>query len=264
MDQAEAAAQRIVESLVVGSRMRFRNVQSQGEHDFNLEYADGTKAVLEVTISTDEAAEATAAAITKSRHGGPFVSRGCCAHDWYVHPTPGARINRVRAEVSSFLAAIEAEGRREFNAWTDSAESPGVLAILQELGVEQGTAMKWKSPGIGIALPGDGGLVAPDLVNTAVETEASKPDNRRKLGTASPGEKHLFVYITTANHVVWVAVRDESPPEVGLVLPPEVTHAWVSAWAGDGGWHVVWRARSGQSWTPLGLVNADTGETRAV
>jgi hypothetical protein len=244
--------------------MRFGNTQSRGEYDFDLEYSDGTKAVLEVTVSTDEAAEGTAAAIRNSRHGGPFVSRGSCAHDWYVHPVPGASINRIRAEVSTFLAAIEAEGRQEFNAWTDSVESPGVLAIVRELGVEQGTVMKWKSPGIGIALPGDGGLVEPELVNTAVEREASKRDNRRKLGAAPAGEKHLFVYITTTNHVVWVAVRDGPPPEIGPVLPPEVTHAWVAAWAGDGAWHVVWRARSGQSWTRLGLVDTDTGETKAV
>lgn len=118
--------------------------------------------------------------------------------------------------------------------------------------------------GIGIAPPGDGGLVAPDLVNAAVETEAWKPDNRRKLGTASADEKHLFVYVTTANHVVWVAVRDESPPLTAPALPAEVTDAWVATWAGDGAWHIVWRARRGQSWTRVGLINLDTSEVRAV
>lgn len=264
MNKSEAAAKRIVEGLVAGSLMRFREVQSQGEHDFDLEYSDGSKAILEVTVSTDEVAEETEKAITKSRHGGPFIPRGRCAYDWYVHLVPGARINRIRSEVAAFLADIEAEGRQEFNAWADSSESPAVSAILMELGIAHGSVVKWKAPGIGIALPGDGGLVDPNLVNAAVEREASKSDNRRKLSSVLDGEKHLFVYVRTTKHVVWVAIRDGSLPEGGPTLPPEITHVWVAAWAGDGSWHTAWRAKNGESWTPLGLVNLETGETRAV
>ncbi len=264
MNKAETAAKRIVERVVAGARMHFRETQSSGEPDFDLEYASGMKVPLEVTVSTDEEGEATSAAILRSRRGGPFVPRVCCATDWYVHPVPGANINKIRLHVDRLLAAIEAEGRQEFNASTDAEDSAAVLTILRELGIEAGSVTRWKSPGIGIALPGDGGLVDPNLVNEAVAVEASKADNRRKLDTASGAEKHLFIYITPARHIVWVAARDEFPPTCGPVLPPEVTDVWVATWTGDGSWHTVWRARAGEAWVHLGRVDIDPGQVPAV
>ena len=264
MDKAEAAAKRIVENLIPGARMHYRESQSLGEHDFVLEYLTGTRVPLEVTVSTDEAAEATRAAILSSRRGRSFVPRVHCKHDWYVHPIRHANINKIRSRVDSCLAAIEAEGRGQFNAFTDSAQSPAVFAILQELRIEYGSVVSWKSPGIGVAMPGDGGLVAPALVNEAVETEALKADNKRKLSAAAGLEKHLFVYVAHTRHVVWVAMREEAPPATGPKLPSEITHVWVATWAGDGAWHTVWHARRGFSWTHMGQVNIETGEVRAV
>jgi hypothetical protein len=264
MDKAEAAAKSIVENLIPGARMHYRESQSLGEYDFDLEYPTGTRIPLEVTVSTDEAAEATRAATLSSRRGGPFVPRVHCAHDWYVHPRRHANINKIRVRVDSCLAAIEAEGREQFNAFTDAVESPAVFAILHELGIEHGSVVSRKSPGIGIATPGDGGLVDPALVNEAVETEALKADNKRKLSSAAGSEKHLFVYVAHTRHVVWVAVREEAPPTAGPKLPPEITHVWVATWAGDGAWHTVWRAQRGFSWTHMGQVNIETGEVKAV
>jgi hypothetical protein len=166
--------------------------------------------------------------------------------------------------VDSYLAAIEAEGRAQFNAFTDAAQSPAVFAILQELGIEYGSVVSWKSPGIGIATPGDGGLVDSTLVNEVVETEALKMDNKRKLSAAAGSEKHLFVYVPRTRHVLWVAVREEEPPAAGPNLPPEITHVWVATWAGDGAWHSVWQAQRGFSWTHMGQVNIKTGEVNAV
>ena len=264
MDKAEAAAKSIVENLIPGARMHYRESQSLGEHDFDLEYPTGTRVPLEVTVSTDEAAEATRAAILRSRRGRLFVLRVYCAHDWYVHPRRHANINKIRTHVDNCLAAIEAEGRAQFNAFTDAAQSPAVLAILQELGIEYGSVVSWKSPGIGVATPGDGGLVDPALVNEVVETEARKADNKRKLSAAAGSEKHLFVYVAPTRHVIWVAVRDEAPPAAGPKLPPEITHVWVATWAGGGAWHTVWHARRDFSWTHMGQVNIKTGEVKAV
>lgn len=264
MNQAETAAKSTVETLVPGAIMHYRASQTAGEHDFDLEYPSGTKVPLEVTVSTDEAAEATYAAIGKSRRGGHFVPRVESRHDWYIHPVKNTNINRIRDGVDSFIAAIEAEGRNQFNAFTDSAESPAVCAILKELGIEQGRVSSFKSPGIAIAMPGDGGLVDPLLVNEAVETEAFKVDNRRKLGSTEGLERHLFVYVTRTRHVVWVAAREEAPPSVGLNLPPEITHVWMATWSGEGKWHTVWCARRGFPWTHMGQVNIATGEAGAV
>jgi transposase-like protein len=101
-----------------------------------------------------------------------------------------------------------------------------------------------------------------NLSNKAVETEAFKKDNRRKLSVAAGSEKHLFVYIERTKHVLWVAVREETPPTAGPTLPPEMTHIWVTTWAGDSAWHTVWRAQRGSLWTHMGQVNIQTGEVR--
>ncbi len=264
MDKAEAAAKSIVENLIPGARMHYHESQPSGEHDFDLEYPTGTRVPLEVTMSTDEAAEATRAAIRHSRRGGPFIPRVQCEHDWYVYPRRHANINKIRAHVDSYLAAIEAEGREQFNAFTDSAQSPAVFAILQDLGIEYGSIVSWKSPSIGIATPGDGGVIDPVLVNEAVETEALKADIKGKLSAVKGSEKHLFVYVAPTRHVIWVAVRDEAPPAAGPKLPLEITHVWVATWAGDGAWHTVWCAQRGFSWTHMGQVNIETGEVKTV
>jgi hypothetical protein len=260
MDEAEAAAKSILEKLIVGAKMHYRETQSLGEHDFDLEYPSETRVPVEVTIATDQKAEATRAAIRKRRPAGSFVPRVYSAYDWYVHPRRYANINKIRTSVDHYLAAIEGEGRKNFNAFMDSAESPAVFKILQELGIEYGDTIRWKSPGIRIALPADGGLIDAAVVNGAVEAEAVKTDIRRKLSSALGVEKHLFIYIARTTHVVWAAVRDENPPLAGPTLPPEITDAWVTAWAGDGAWHTVWHVRRGLSWIHKGVVNVDTGE----
>lgn len=260
MDKAEAVAKSAIEQLIPGARMHYRDSQSLGEHDFDLEYPTGTRVPLEVTQSIDRVMKETCAAI-RSR---PFVARGRCKQDWYVYAGRNAHINRIREKVADYLVDIEAEGRTKFFAFTDSAKSPPVRKILLELGIESGCIWKWKSPGIGIELPGDGGLVDPMLVNEAVETEALKADNRRKLNDIAGSEKHLFVYVDYARTVISEAVNGETQPSVGPKLPPEITHVWVATWAGDGGWHAVWRAQRNSSWTHMGQVNIETGELKTI
>jgi hypothetical protein len=262
MDRAETAAKSIIESLMRGARMHYRESQSAGEHDFDLEYATGLRVPLEVTMSTDEIAEAKAAEINRSKRG-PFVPRIRCQRDWWVHPLRHAHIRKIRKDIDLYLAAIEAEGLEHFNAFVDAADSAAVNAILEDLGIEYGQVTKWKSPCIAIATPGGGGLVHTGLINEAGENEAFKDDNKRKLRAATGSEKHLFVYVTPMRHVVWVAIRDGMLPASGPQLPPEVTHVWVATWAGDGAWHSVWHAQRNVSWSHMGQVNIETGAVKS-
>ena len=264
MDKAEAAAKSIVERLIPGARMHYRESQSLGEHDFDLVHPTGKRIPLEVTVATDEATEATRAAIRSPRRGGSFIPRVHCARDWYIYPRRHANINKIRKHVDSCLAALEAEGRTRFNAYIDAEEAPSVFTILHELGIEHGSVVRWKSPGIAIPMPGDGGVVDPALVNAAVETEALKADNQRKLRSAEGMEKHLFVYVTRTRHVLWVAVREGELPAAGPKLPPEITHVWVATWTGGCAWHTVWQAQRGFAWTHMGQVNVETGEVKTV
>ena len=97
MDYAEKAAKVAVEALIPGAKMHYQVDQSTGQHDFDLEYADGRIAALEVTISTDQTQESTFAAITKPRKGGgASIRTRLCKKDWYAHPEPTARISNAR------------------------------------------------------------------------------------------------------------------------------------------------------------------------
>lgn len=211
MNKSETAAKSIVETLINGSTMLFYKNQPSGECDFDLEYPNGVQVPLEVTSATDQRAAGTQAAISNSRHGGPFIPRGNCSHDWNVHPLPFANIKEIRKHVACSLVKIEAEGRKEFNAYTDVTESQMVKYIFQKLKIERGKVTSWNPTGrIAIWPPVDGGLVDPILVNKIVEKEANKKDNKRKLSAVAGSEKHLFVYFdNTSEHVVWVGPYTE-------------------------------------------------------
>lgn len=265
MNSVELISKAIVESLVPGARMHYRLDQAAGQHDFDLQYLDGLIVPLEVTTSTDEEVERSRAAILNTRKGGPFVPRVHCKHDWDIHPLPEANINTIRATIDRYLAAIEAEGLKQFNAFTDADDSSAVSAIFQDLKIEAGRVFRWKPSGrIGIALPGSGGLVEAEAVVHAVEAEAWKADNRRKLGTAEAPERHLFVYVDPNKYLAWVALRDEAPPTILPRLPAEVTDVWAATYEGTPGCYVVWHARHGNGWMHLGYVNVETGERRTI
>lgn len=160
MDHQEIVAQAVVEALETGSRMRHKEQQSHGEHDFDLVYADGRIAALEVTAAAHEHGERTVAAIIDKRKGGPFVPTKLCKHDWYVHPGRNAIINRIRRQADEYLAQIEADVLTPFFSPLHAAEYDSVRRIWNDLGVLGGSVVKWKKPGqICISPPGGGGAV---------------------------------------------------------------------------------------------------------
>ena len=154
MDHAEILAQRLIESVLVGSRMVYRAYQSQGQHDFELHYSDGRVSAVEVTSSVDAQTERTDAAILDKRKGGAFVKTKLCNKDWYIHPVAGANINKIRSKVDEYLAVIESAGiEKFFFFFFSAADHPSVERIYADLGVVSGTVFPhWKEPGyIGIA-----------------------------------------------------------------------------------------------------------------
>ena len=235
--------------------MRYHTDQSAGSHDFDLEYSDRAQAALEVTISTNQSREATVAAISDVRKGGAFIKANLCRKDWWVHPAPNANINRIRAQVDEYLAAIEADGLDRFIGPVDSDAYLSVERIYTDLLIEGGSVMKWKNPGrIGISYPGDGGFVVPENLQKAIEREALKGDNRRKLGSAGTAERHLFVYISSQNFLAWAALTDGDMPDNTPQLPDEITDVWAVTGAGQKDKYIVWRASKGAQWQNLGLV----------
>jgi hypothetical protein len=112
MDHAEAVAQRLFERVVVGARMEYHPAQSRGEHDFDLYHGDGRVSAVEVTSSVNKTIEETYDAILNK--GGAAIKTDLCRNSWCIHPSPVARINRIRQEADTYLAAIEAAGIEQF------------------------------------------------------------------------------------------------------------------------------------------------------
>ena len=258
MDYAEQLAEKIIESVIPGSKMHFRLAQSNGEHDFDLEYPDGVQAAVEVTTSTIQSREAKFAQITDKRKGGNFVKGKLCHKDWLVHPLPKANIKLIRAKVDEYLAAIELDGLDSFFSPIDADSFVSVSKIYTDLSIERGGVMKWKNSGqIGISLPGDGGFVVAEKLQKAIELEALKSDNRRKLGTVHASERHLFVYVSPLNFLAWTVLIDGDMPTNAPQLPDEITDVWAATGAGQKDKYVVWRASKGSLWKNIGLVSVN-------
>ena len=250
VDNAEQIAKQVVESTIEGAQMWFRKDQSAGCHDFDLHLPSGELAAVEVTTSADERLLGTAAAILKPRKGDSFVPAKKSRMDWLVHPLPHARINKIRSMVDDYLSQVEAARLQHFFGPTDSSGHPAVDRIYRDLAIEGGTVLRWKKPGqICIALPGGGGKVTSRHVLEAVETEAFKPDNKRKLANANSRERHLFVYVHPRNYLAWVSLVDKHPPPESPKLPKEITHVWVASETRDPGHFAVWRACGAVGWS---------------
>jgi hypothetical protein len=251
MNYAERIAKAIIEKLT-GGKMVFRNDQSRGGHDFDLEYPAGVLVPVEVTSSVDAQKAETYAAIRK---GGASVPRQKCQKHWLVHPLPDANIRRIRNEVDQYLAAIEADGLTSFHTYEHAYQYPSVAAILRNLRVESGGVVQ--RGGIQIGYPGSGGAIGAQTATEAVSLEAMKPDNRQKLGRTGAQERHLFVYVDAINFLPWAALREFDPSVVKPPsLPDEITDLWAAAGAGKPTAYTVWRGSSA-GWRVAGVVVLD-------
>jgi hypothetical protein len=250
MDAAERAAKSVIEAVIRGGRMEFHSDQSHSIVDFDLEYADGTVAAVEATASVNQQRLVTEARVRK---GGHFVGRSQCRKDWFVFPSVGADIRRIRENVDQYLAAIEADGLSQFHNQADADLYASVQRIVEDLNIEGGGVVHWKTPGIGLGGLGWSGTVSAHHVQAAVEHEANKEDNKKKLLASGRAERHLFVHIDPTNSQSWIAVRDLAPPDSPPRLPMQITEVWVAACAGSvNGW-IVWRGNSA-GWQNVGLV----------
>ncbi len=249
----EALVALLLEALHDGAQMRHNAAQSNGEWDFDLVLANGEIEPVEVTVSTDRERQQIYAAIL-SDHGS-FIDRRVCQYDWYVTPHQNANIRRIRKEVDRYLAEVEHAGVTDFfDGWASSKEA--VRRICMELRIEAGTRCDWKPPGrIGLGLPGNGGTLSGDIVVEHVEREASKEDNRKKLGRSQATRRHLAVVLGDLNGVGKASMLGGFFPEQPAALPPEITAAWlITRLHGSVPEYLVWRNVAGEPWEDLGVV----------
>jgi hypothetical protein len=250
MREEEALIALIFEAIYPGAIMRHNAVQAHGEWDFDLVFEGGGREAVEVTMSTDRERHEIFAAILE--RPGSFINRVVSQHDWYVVPSQGANVRRIRRDVDRYLAEVE---RCDVEAFFDGiARNPTpVQRLCTDLRIEHATRCDWNPPGrIGLGLPGRGGQLSGEHVVLDVEAEASKRDNRTKLGRAAAGAGHLAVVLGPHNGLARTSMLEGFFPERAAALPPEVTVAWVTARLyGDSDQYVVWRNISGGTWEAI-------------
>lgn len=260
-DWAEDAAKLIVENVLSGVEMVRIENQSNGEPDYDMLKGGERFGVLEVTMAADERLLESHEAILHPRdahsRGGMFVQGRCVTHGWLLYFRAGADIRRIRKEADERLADIEREGLdRFFCAADDARKSTAVWNIWKSLGVYGGLRRDWREPRlIGLSLPSQGVISkGAQHVQEAVEQEAKKEDNRRKLNRDGPLERHLFVVVHSNNDAPWYSMNDCPPPLHGPDLPIEITTAWVAAPTRDQGRWIVWSADGRHGWSAHGVV----------
>lgn len=251
--RSEQIAKLLIESVVPGATMSYRDPQAKSENDYDLRYADGRVVPVEVTESADFQIEAAVGAL----RGRRLVRVRNCRCDWLVYASRDARIDKIRAHADRYFAEIECAGLRSFYAQLHTPHFPCVRKIFDELRVDCGFTTVWDPPGrIGIAGPAQDEMVSVDSLRVlkAVELEAAKPDNRGKLAAFDTRERHLFVHIHPRNYPAWVSLLDADVPGEPPSLPDEITDIWVAAQDRSTELYVLWRYVAGQTWRDLGRV----------
>ena len=191
---------------------------------------------LEVTWFAREPVLRTRARLREGDRLAPSLARS-----WLVDvPSEGEAgaydARRFRREAEPAIAELERAGYECFDTaqWFRDARVKPALLALAALGCNFGFSSEPEAGGGARIHPvsSDGGRVDRDLVPAAVEAEAAKADNRRKLqAPADALRRHLLVYIDSSTGVTFSAA---SHGDMGRlpVLPDPITTAWV---AGGGG-----------------------------
>lgn len=252
MIRTEAVAKCFIEIACPGLSLRPVEDQSAGQHDFELTYPDGRTGVLEVTCATVERQKHQEARIRTAQRNG-FLATTLCQHGWYIVVDLDADIRMLRKKADSYLARIEAEGRTRFSAFTDRHDSDAISRICEELHVIWGETVHWRDgASIVFSGPGSGGKPSPTAVNEAVATEASKPDNLRKLTVAAGRESHIAVVFERLSFEGWAALLGCDPEGLTPILPAEVGYAWAIAPRREPAAYVAWFAANRTPWLHFG------------
>jgi hypothetical protein len=267
INSAEKIAQLVVEASFPGAKMKFNENQSHGECDFDLYYAHGTVAAVEVTESADQNQKWMTGKLNP-KNGGSVIKAKHCKKSWMIFATDAKTIPAIREKADEYLAEVEQAGQQSFY-WLDAVTTrlqreAGLEKVLPpcvprcvedicyDLKIMKGSAISEEGPPkIFISHPVRGGAVGPSVALKAGDRECKKNDNRKKLGAAKKADRHLVVYVDVTNGLPWCALMDSEPPAELPELPEELTHIWLIAYSGEVNSKdafVVWRASATEIW----------------
>lgn len=259
MKLAETLAMSVLQTWFPASTVTFVQRQSHGEHDIELVHPDGRRGIVEVASIVNAENLETITAILHRKRGDTLQARKSKG-GWYIHPSNGAPINRLRVDIDSCLAKLEAAGIYSFDAHMLGVP-PDLIAELERLGVVGGDVVDFIPRGtIKLGLPSDGGWLGTSIVNDAVLDAATRADNLRKLSTGNAEERHIFVFLDSSSGAPYLALflGDDLPQAPSV--PQPITHVWVAAYLSTLQDAMVWQAIRSGGWTRH-RVRIATGRT---
>lgn len=255
MDEWESVAKSVVESVVDGARMEYREADRQHgdglpRHDFWLHRPGKSKAAVEVTSVQDEDRTRTEEKLRRERFQFEAVK---CNWTWTVHVRVDTRVRELKNRLDELLAALESEGAHELTDRPTPPRQGPAAELYEELSVQTARAHPEATPPtIHVHPGGTGGYVHAGVVTEVVESLPS--DNWEKLGEVDVQGRHLFVVLTT-----WAPGASSiqmTEPDGRPELQGAVTHLWAAARRFDDPESAaVWRASRTEPWESVGPVD---------
>lgn len=222
---------------VLGAKLIWRDVSgAQQTRDFDLVFPDNSVEPLEITRYVDEPALRT----WERLRGVTPLAAPSLARIWVLavpaadYDPAGARVaydvRRFVRTIEPALAALEAAGLETINLGRTERDPAlaNAFQVLLDLGIQDGFARQpaaGQTPYISFNAP-VGGITDADLVASAIEREAAKADNQRKLAQpARANRRHLFVVFDGSSGSFFNAV-DRGLQGRLPTLPAPITTVW--------------------------------------
>lgn len=224
-DAFEAESKRVLQRLLGGDVVDRDVDGAQSTRDFDLLVESIVVHAVEVTSVQLPAARATRAGIERLRDKDVGLT---ATWDVYLHEEAPTR--PIERHAPRLLNLLYAKGVAEFDDLSPPAE-PMVAAAVEELAVlhvPKGRAST--RPPFRIHAGGFGsGSLGPANLTRALEAEAAKDDNRRKLADAPAGAtRHLFVWLHDSDWYISSLLRDPITTPPAPLLPDEVDVIWAA------------------------------------
>lgn len=223
-----------------------------GMHDLDINYPHGSPAAVEVTGVGD----ASMIELWNLLNGGDqWIDPGLVG-GWNVEVSPQARVKRLRSELPTLLAHLEATGIDRIRPSPESRRMEERQA--HDLGVTRLDQYGTDRPGSIYTVPDlpddrSGGAVADtgDALAAWVGPWLTRPEqahNLDKLMRSGSDERHMFLILPGLDDadfsVTYVLMRDGMGlPTQHPDLPTEVTHLWAVS---------LWSSGKGMRWSPSG------------
>jgi hypothetical protein len=251
MSDSELTAKTALELALPGARMIFRTEQSHSECDFQLCYANGSTAEVEVTQALDQGWMQAVDRIYGKRPGSNILVATKCRNSWCVFVTRPPLMREIKAGIDDFLYQMENTGIEEFDWFRELPDWATVfcrthnIVSCRRLGIVN-------EPEIRVSLSPEGGATGPTVLTEAAEREAEKADNRKKLGATNSKERHLVVHVSVSPRV-HLGLLEFDPPRRSPRLPDEITDIWIIGQMADSQ-VAAWRANKSVPWHRVSIA----------